>query len=203
MPIMLRSSKCVLNNKSELEMAKMKECPLDPGGYFIVNGTEKVILVQEQLSKNRIIVEADEKKGIVQASVTSSTHERKSKTYVLTKNNKIYLKHNSISEEVPIVVMLKAAGLVTDQEILQLVTGTNPKYQDLFAVNFEECARVGVYTQHQAWEYLGTKVILSEEPTRPSSHPSRKVLRHWLQPLLRISTLTTWISERRLFTWLS
>jgi len=70
MPIMLRSSKCVLNNKSESDMALLKECPLDPGGYFIINGTEKVILVQEQLSKNRIIVEADTKKNIVQASVT-------------------------------------------------------------------------------------------------------------------------------------
>lgn len=49
---------------------------MDPGGYFIVNGTEKVILVQEQLSKNRIIVEADEKKGIVRPPVTSPTHER-------------------------------------------------------------------------------------------------------------------------------
>ena len=48
----------------------MNECALDPGGYFIVNGQEKVILVQEQLSKNRVIVEADPKKGIVSASVT-------------------------------------------------------------------------------------------------------------------------------------
>lgn len=70
LPIMLRSSKCVLSGKSEKEMSILNECPLDPGGYFIVNGTEKVILVQEQLSKNRIIVESDPKKGIVQASVT-------------------------------------------------------------------------------------------------------------------------------------
>jgi DNA-directed RNA polymerase III subunit RPC2 len=70
LPIMLRSSKCVLANKSDRDMAVLNECPLDPGGYFIVNGTEKVILVQEQLSKNRVIVEADLKKGIVQASVT-------------------------------------------------------------------------------------------------------------------------------------
>lgn len=70
MPIMLRSSKCILTNKSERQMSDLKECPLDPGGYFIVNGTEKVILVQEQLSKNRIIVEAEPRKGIVQASVT-------------------------------------------------------------------------------------------------------------------------------------
>ena len=69
-PVMLRSSKCILTNKSDNDMAILNECPLDPGGYFIVNGTEKVILVQEQLSKNRVIVEADQKKGIVQASVT-------------------------------------------------------------------------------------------------------------------------------------
>lgn len=70
MPVMLRSSKCVLSAKTEAEMAALNECPLDPGGYFIVNGTEKVILVQEQLSKNRVIVEADVKKDIYQASVT-------------------------------------------------------------------------------------------------------------------------------------
>ncbi|ODQ80571.1 hypothetical protein BABINDRAFT_160834 [Babjeviella inositovora NRRL Y-12698] len=158
MPIMLRSNKCVLDGRTEEEMALLNECPLDPGGYFIVNGTEKVILVQEQLSKNRIIVEADEKKNIVQASVTSSTHERKSKTYVVTKNDKIYLKHNSISEEVPIVIVLKAAGITSDLEIMQLVCGDDPVYQDLFVVNFEEAAKLNVYTQKEALEYIGLKV---------------------------------------------
>jgi DNA-directed RNA polymerase III subunit RPC2 len=71
LPIMLRSNKCVLAGRSEAMLAKMTECPLDPGGYFIVKGTEKVILVQEQLSKNRIIVEVDPVKQIVQASCTS------------------------------------------------------------------------------------------------------------------------------------
>lgn len=71
LPIMLRSNKCILTGKSNTELAQMTECPLDPGGYFVVKGTEKVILVQEQLSKNRIIVETDPKKGLVQASVTS------------------------------------------------------------------------------------------------------------------------------------
>ena len=70
MPIMLRSSRCRLAGMNDREMARMNECALDPGGYFIVNGTEKVILVQEQLSKNRVIVEADPKKGVVSASVT-------------------------------------------------------------------------------------------------------------------------------------
>lgn len=50
-PIMLRSEKCVLNGKTPSELAAMKECEYDPGGYFIVKGNEKVILMHEQLSK--------------------------------------------------------------------------------------------------------------------------------------------------------
>lgn len=73
MPIMLRSSNCVLTGKSPSELAKLKECPMDPGGYFIVKGTEKVILIQEQLSKNRMIVDID-KKGCIECSVTRYTN---------------------------------------------------------------------------------------------------------------------------------
>ena len=50
-PIMLRSQKCALHGKTDEELAEMKECQYDPGGYFIVKGVEKVILMQEQLSK--------------------------------------------------------------------------------------------------------------------------------------------------------
>lgn len=46
MPIMLRSCNCVLAGKSQFELAKMNECPHDPGGYFIVKGQEKVSCVQ-------------------------------------------------------------------------------------------------------------------------------------------------------------
>lgn len=67
------------------------------GGYFIVKGVEKVILIQEQLSKNRMILETDNK-GNVGCSVISSTHERKSLTSIVTKQKKFYLKHNSINE---------------------------------------------------------------------------------------------------------
>lgn len=63
---------------------------------LLTQGTEKVILIQEQLSKNRIIIDTDSN-GEVCASVTSSTHERKSKTNVGYKNGKIYLKHNAFT----------------------------------------------------------------------------------------------------------
>ncbi|KAL8944970.1 MAG: hypothetical protein Q9216_000131 [Gyalolechia sp. 2 TL-2023] len=157
MPMMLRSSNCVLNGKSEREMALLHECPLDPGGYFIVNGTEKVILVQEQMSKNRVIVET-EKNNVVQASVTSFTHERKSKSYVILKNDRIYMKHNVLTEEIPICVVFKAFGIHADQEVLLLCAGEDEAYQDLFTPNFEECAKLGIYSQVEALDYVGYRI---------------------------------------------
>lgn len=157
-PIMLKSAKCCLANATNAQMEVMNECPLDPGGYFIIGGTEKVILIQEQLSKNRIIVEADEKNNVVSASVTSSTHERKSKTYVTLKKDRIVLIHNVLVEPIPIVIVLKAFGGLSDYEIIELVCGRDGRYQDDFIVNFDEAAKVGVYTQQQALEYVGARV---------------------------------------------
>lgn len=162
MPIMLKSNKCRLVGRSDRQMALVEECPLDPGGYFIVRGQEKVILVQEQLNKNRVIVESA--KGIMQASVTSSTHERRTKTYVIQKKGLMFLRHNTLSEEVPIAIVLKALGVSSDKEILLMVAGTDMAYQDSFAVNFEACAREGVHTQVKALEYIGHRVRLTKKP---------------------------------------
>ncbi|KAG5947770.1 DNA-directed RNA polymerase III subunit [Claviceps monticola] len=165
MPVMLKSCKCRLSGATNAQMEAMNECPLDPGGYFIINGTEKVILIQEQLSKNRVIVEADEKNNIISASVTSSTHERKSKTYVTMKKDRIVMTHNVLVEGVPIVIILKALGGLSDYEIMQLVAGSDGRYQDEFVINFDEAARAGVFTQHQALEYIGARVKMGSKRT--------------------------------------
>ncbi|KAJ4315134.1 DNA-directed RNA polymerase III complex subunit Rpc2 [Fusarium piperis] len=158
MPVMLKSSKCRLGGATNTQMEEMNECPLDPGGYFIIGGTEKVILIQEQLSKNRVIVEADEKNNVISASVTSSTHERKSKTYVTLKKDRILLTHNVLVEGIPIVIVLKALGGKSDMEIMELVAGSDGRYQDEFLVNFDEATKAGIFTQHQALEYIGARV---------------------------------------------
>ncbi|CAI9113304.1 OLC1v1013878C1 [Oldenlandia corymbosa var. corymbosa] len=156
MPIMLRSSCCALYGKDEEELASLGECPLDPGGYFVIKGTEKVILIQEQLSKNRIIIDTD-KKGCVQASVTSSTAATKSKTVIRMEKEKIYLYLNQFKTKVPIMAVMKAMGMESDQEVVQMV-GRDPRYSALLLPSIEECAKANVYTQHQALEYLEKQV---------------------------------------------
>ena len=85
----------MIEQRSFKRRACAGECPLDPGGYFVVKGTEKVILIQEQLSKNRIIIDLDSK-GQVTVSIASSTHECKSKTeVVLSRRSSLLLCQNA------------------------------------------------------------------------------------------------------------
>ena len=122
----------------------MKECPLDPGGYFIINGSEKVILMQEQMSKNRIIVDGDTKKGMV-CSVTSSSAQTKSKTNILLKDGRFFLQHNSFTVDVPIVILIKAMGITSDREILRSV-GCEEAIWTKMVPSLKQCIEANVGT---------------------------------------------------------
>lgn len=152
---MLGSSKCVLNNLNHAQLASKHECPYDPKGYFVVKGTEKVMLIQEQISKNRIIVEM--KDDILISQVTSSTHQNKTRTDVWLKNNKFYLKQNQFSELIPIAIVFKGMGIESDQEIAQLI-GTDEKILEFIALSIQEGHEKNVLTQQQALQYLGEKI---------------------------------------------
>lgn len=53
---MLRSSYCTLFQNSEKDLTELGECPYDQGGYFIINGSEKVLIAQEKMSTNHVYV---------------------------------------------------------------------------------------------------------------------------------------------------
>lgn len=53
---MLRSQFCQLSGKNEIELLRRGECTFDQGGYFIINGSEKVIVAQERISNNHVYV---------------------------------------------------------------------------------------------------------------------------------------------------
>ena len=76
LPIMLKSSKCPLAGKNDEELIQMGEDPLDPGGYFVINGTERVLVTQEDLAPNRILIEEASRSSSAThiAKVFSTTH---------------------------------------------------------------------------------------------------------------------------------
>lgn len=176
MPIMLRSSRCILRGLKEEQLARVQECPYDPGGYFIVRGSEKVVLIQEQLSKNRIMIGRNSKREF-QCEVLSSTQDRKSKTYVISKKQRYYLRHNQLSDDVPVAVIFKAMGYESDYDIVSAV-GLEEKFVAAMAPSIEECASHQIVTQESALQYIASKVKMrkfgtglgSTGPVPPREH---------------------------------
>ena len=58
-PVMAKSNACILHNFSTQKLVEHGEDPNDPGGYFIINGSERVIVGLEDLSYNKIIVDRE------------------------------------------------------------------------------------------------------------------------------------------------
>lgn len=112
----------------------------------------------------------------------SSTHERKSKSYVLLKKDRLYLHHNILNEDIPIILLFKALGVQSDQEIMLLVAGHDLEFQELFAVNFEECAKAKIFSQQQALEHIGTRIKLQRKPVG-SGAMRRNYIQEGLQAL--------------------
>eukprot|EP01013_Petalomonas_cantuscygni_P043769 TRINITY_DN8444_c0_g1_i1.p1 TRINITY_DN8444_c0_g1~~TRINITY_DN8444_c0_g1_i1.p1 ORF type:complete len:1174 (+),score=284.30 TRINITY_DN8444_c0_g1_i1:192-3713(+) len=171
LPVMLRSSTCVLHGKSAAELVQLQECPLDPGGYFVVKGTEKVLLSQEQLAKNRILVERDGK-GDFSVSCTSSSHFSKTKTTFILKSRRLYMRHNSFTRLIPVAVLFRAMGVVSDQEIIGLISDRSAFRPILLATLCDatvtpQSARapsLQIYTQHDALIWLASQLRWTHGP---------------------------------------
>ncbi|EFN82912.1 DNA-directed RNA polymerase III subunit RPC2 [Harpegnathos saltator] len=155
MPIMLRSANCRLTGLTAHELSTKDECPHDPGGYFIIKGQEKVILIQEQMVRNRILLEKDNKENIV-AYCNSSTHERKTKTSIIGKSGRYYMKHNIFQDDILVTIVFKAMGIHTDQNIVMLI-GTEHEFQSKLEWSLRECHDLNIFTQNQALMYLNSK----------------------------------------------
>lgn len=55
-PVMLHSKICYLNGLTTKQLSEMGECPFDQGGYFVVDGKEKVIISQERIATNKLFI---------------------------------------------------------------------------------------------------------------------------------------------------
>ena len=130
-PVMLRSTYCTLANLSDDDLIAFGECPYDQGGYFIINGSEKVIIAQEKLANNHVYVfyKGAATKYSYTAEIRSSAEKGSKKTSQLSvkmlKSSENgasgqYIKATLpyISQEVPIAIVFRALGFVADKDIL-------------------------------------------------------------------------------------
>ncbi|KAJ1960328.1 DNA-dependent RNA polymerase II [Dipsacomyces acuminosporus] len=130
-PIMLRSNFCLLHGLSDQDLHQLGECPYDQGGYFVINGSEKVLIAQERIATNTVFVF---KKNLPYPHYTAeirSQAERVSKQaspLFLKMSNKgvekgagqtIQTTIPYIRSDIPAVVVFRALGMVAAKDILE------------------------------------------------------------------------------------
>lgn len=170
-PIMVRSKRCHLTTGSSdligceatrrRRIRESQECFLDNGGYFIVNGIERVVMIHEQLSKNRIILESGNKG--VYATVTSSSVEHKGRTNLIMKGECFYVQNTVFFEDVSAVIVAKACGIGSDKEIAEIV---GEELFDALNLSFEEASSSKIFTEEQALLYLANNIKMRPEEDR-------------------------------------
>jgi len=121
LPIMLRSKYCNLIGLNKEDMIKKGEDPSDPGGYFIINGTEKVVITVEDLAANNFLVEK-EGPGEYTGRIFSSRGSYKIPHTFEKRKDGIYYINFARVKRMPLVVVIKALGLVKDEEIMQAIS---------------------------------------------------------------------------------
>ena len=168
MPVMVKSMLCNLHrhyltgegssDDDYKNALKVKgEDPQDPGGYFIVNGTERVLVCLEDLAPNRVMVESEQRyqRQTELAKVFSQREGFRALTVVEKKKDGILQVSIPVaSGQVPLAVLMMALGMESADDIMQAITN-DPEMQNLILANIEEIhSTEGIYTTQEALEYM-------------------------------------------------
>jgi len=119
-PVMVKSEACILRNFSEQKLIEHGEDPSDPAGYFIINGSERVIVGLEDLSYNKIMVDIEKVGGkkVFKAKVYSSIVGYRAKLELILKDDGLVVaKIPGSPVDIPIITLMRALGLESDKEI--------------------------------------------------------------------------------------
>ena len=150
LPLMLKSHNCWLNEKTEQELIEMGEDPKDPGGYFIINGSEKVLMTQEVLSSDRVLI-AKETKGIT-AEVISTKGAFKGRVRVSRRpDGMLNVTFPASPRKLMLFVLLKALGLKSIREIKDAFPDEKEAENDIL-INWENTI---VKTEEEALDKIG------------------------------------------------
>ncbi|RLF24264.1 MAG: DNA-directed RNA polymerase subunit B [Thermoprotei archaeon] len=162
MPIMVKSIKCPLSRMSEEELIAIGEDPRDPGGYFIINGSERVLVAQEDLAVNRVLVDIGGASSSVThtAKVFSATSSlRVPVTLERLKDGTLHVSFPSVPERIPLGIMMKALGLETEKQIVEAITDDPEIAQELWPTLLQTAE---IKTTEEALDYIGSRVAIAQ-----------------------------------------
>lgn len=151
LPIMLKSKHCHLHELSREELISHGEDPSDPGGYFIINGTERVIVNVEDLAANNFMVENDGKAYSGRFFASKGSYKIPH-NFERNKDGIYYMSFTRI-KSMPVVIVLKALGLIKDEDIMKAVS-TEKTYEEII---FNLFGFVEIKTQDDAIDYIAKR----------------------------------------------
>ncbi|KAI1455570.1 DNA-dependent RNA polymerase II beta subunit [Annulohypoxylon moriforme] len=165
LPIMVKSKACHLNGESDDELFLLNECPYDQGGYFIINGSEKVLIAQERSAANivQVFKKAQPSPFSYMAEIRSALE--KGSRLISSLSLKLYTKGDAsrggygetihttlpfVRGDLPIAIVFRALGVVSDEEILnhicydrndsQMLEKLRPCIEEAFCIQDREVA---------------------------------------------------------------
>lgn len=133
------------------------EDPYDPGGYFIINGTERALVTLEDLSPNKILLEREEKYGEMVELAKCFSQRAGYRALIVVergRNNILEVTFPQIPKPIKFVTLMRALGVETDQEIVEMVS-TNPEIMKYMLQNVEDA---DVDSYEEAIDYIGRRV---------------------------------------------
>jgi len=168
-PIMLQSDLCILKSLSTEVRFNMGECRNDYGGYFVIDGKEKVIVSQEKFADNMLYLKVNKKDDtyshsaeIRSVSEDTSKEIRTTSVYIvapspLYSNNQIVVAVPNVKKVVPLFILMRALGVISDKDIIKtclLDIEENKSYIDLFIPSVHDANKI--FNQQTALEYIAS-----------------------------------------------
>jgi DNA-directed RNA polymerase II subunit RPB2 len=165
-PIMLQSELCILNTLDKHVRFNAGECRNDYGGYFIIDGKEKLIIPQEKFADNMLYIKKLKDNIYSYSAEIRSVSEDSSKpirttavrivaeSYLLS-NNQIVVSVPNVKSPVPLFILMRALGVISDKDIINTCLLNLEKNQymvDLFIPSVHDANKV--FTQKTAIEFI-------------------------------------------------
>ncbi len=180
-PLMLNSKHCFLHGKSDKERILLGECEYDQGGYFIVNGSEKVLIAQERLATNQVYVFLNKSNSYFAEIRSIQEGEFKSANQLLVKyllppkkntivNEKILrVTIPYIKKDIPLFIVFMALGITNKDDIMKRIIsendesyeGRDPKTDEYLKIlNYSYEESFIITNQEDALDYIGKRTTL-------------------------------------------
>lgn len=152
-PIMVKSKVCNTYGMSKEDLIKNYDDPLDAGGYFIINGNERVMVMAEDLAENQPFIETNSKGELILKVFSLKGTYRIPSTISESKEGILDVSFSRF-RDLPAIVVLKSLGMIKESEIAKYIG----KETDSLIVNLYEY--VNLSNQEEAMMYIAEKANL-------------------------------------------